>query len=51
MITIDIKKICEEYDKQLRKLNHCFTDYVYYKYYNNKDNGMTTKRYLFYSRR
>ena len=43
MITIDIKKICEEYDKQLR---NCFTDDVYYKYSNDKDNGMTEERYL-----
>ena len=51
MITIDIKKICEEYNKQfIKKINHCFIDDVYYKYSNNKDNGMTKERYLFYSR-
>lgn len=49
MITIDIEKICEEYDKPLRKkINNCFIDDVYYKYSNDKDNGMTVKRYLFY---
>ena len=34
MINMDIKKYMESIINNLEKLNHCFTDDVYYKYSN-----------------
>ena len=45
MITIDIKKICEEYYKQFRKkINNYFIDDVS----KNREIIMTKEKYLFY---
>ena len=45
MITIDIKKICEEYNKQfIKKINNCFIDDVS----KNREIVMTKEKYLFY---